>query len=496
MEALTQSLAHFGLDREIGSRIDGRIVSDTGELVKLIDPATGKPLLEYPSCSPASVREAASAAALGFSRWQAIPRAERGRILFAVGQAVRAAAADLAAIETAVAGKPIRDTRVEVVKVAEMFEYYAGWCDKLMGAVIPVPTTHLNYTLPQPYGVVLQITPWNAPIFTAGWQLGPALAAGNAVLIKPSEFTPLTTLALAELAERAGVPAGTINVLCGYGHTIVPAAIRCPEVRKVIFVGSPTVGASVAAEAAQAIKPCVLELGGKSANIVFADADIRRACLGAQAAIFSGAGQSCVAGSRVLVQRGCYDAFVEAMAYGARKIRVGAPGEPETEVGPIANARQFAHVTAMIERGVDEGATLASGEYRLPGDGFFVRPTVLAGVSNAMAVAREEIFGPVVAAIPFDDEEEAIALANDQRFGLAGAVWTSDVGRAHRVAAKVNAGTFWINSYKTIHVSSPFGGFHDSGFGRSSGIEGLQEYLVTKSVWVETAPVPTTAFGY
>jgi len=489
-------LKHFGLSGDIGSYIDGEIVLGQGETITLVDPSTAKPLMAYADGGSHIAETAAEAAEGGFKRWQAISKPERGRIMFAVAQAVRAAVPELAELETLVAGKPIRDTRVEVTKVAEMFEYYAGWCDKLTGDVIPVPTTHLNYTLPQPYGVVLQITPWNAPIFTAGWQIAPALAAGNSVLIKPSEFTPLTTLILAKLAEQAGVPAGCVNVLLGRGQTIVPAAIKTQQVKKVIFVGSPSAGAAVASAAAMAVKPCVLELGGKSANIVFDDANLKQACLGAQAAIFSGAGQSCVAGSRVLVHRSVYDQFVDMMSKGAQQIQVGSPSDTATEVGPIANARQFAHVKAMVEKGAAEGAVIASGKYTLPGDGFYVRPTVLAGVNNQMAVAREEIFGPVVAAIPFDDEEDAVALANDQRFGLAGAVWTNDVGRAHRVAAQVNAGTFWINSYKAIHVSSPFGGFGDSGYGRSSGLEGLREYLVTKSVWVETAAVPTIAFGY
>lgn len=499
-DQLLAAFAHFFPGAAtIGSYIDGELVAGQGEPIQLHDAATGQATLAYRDAGAAVIDHAAESARRAQREWWALTHAARGRVMQEVARAIRAEAEAIARLEALGSGKPIRDCRGEVARVAEMFEYYAGWTDKFYGSVIPVPSSHLNYTRREPAGVVLQITPWNAPVFTCGWQVAPAVAMGNGVLLKPSELTPFTSLAVAMLGERAGLPRGLVNVLAGFGHTAGQAAIAHRVVSKVVFVGSPATGARIAEAAARRVLPCVLELGGKSANIVFADADLKRAALTAQAAIFAGAGQSCVAGSRLLVQRAVYDEFVAMVAAGARKIRVGAPLDDATEVGPINNRKQYEHVMSMIERGVAAGATLAAGSAERVEEGrggYFVSPTVLAGASNAMEVARTEIFGPVVAAIPFDTEEEAIAIANDTEFGLAGAAWTTDVARAHRVAAQVNAGTFWVNGYKTINVASPFGGYGMSGYGRSSGVEALYEYTQTKSVWVETAEAPPTAFGY
>jgi aldehyde dehydrogenase (NAD+) len=486
----------FPKARTIGSFVGGELIEGTGELIQLYDAATGKPSLAYKDGGAAVVELAADAAQRAQKQWWALTHAARGRVMFEIARELRKDAESIARLESLGSGKPIRDCRGEVAKVAEMFEYYGGWADKFYGDVIPVPTSHLNYTRREPAGTVLQITPWNAPVFTCGWQVAPAISMGNAVLLKPSELTPFTSLVVGLLAEKAGAPKGLINVLAGLGQTVAQAAIAHKVVKKVVFVGSPATGVRIAEAAAKRVLPCVLELGGKSANIIFADADLNRAALTAQAAIFAGAGQSCVAGSRLLVQCSIYDEFVGMIATGAKKIKVGAPLDDATEVGPINNRTQYDHIMKMIASGVQAGATLAAGSVERSSGGYFVSPTVLSNVTNEMDVARTEIFGPVVAAIPFDTEEEALNIANDTEFGLAGAVWTNDVGRALRVAGQVNAGTFWVNGYKTINVASPFGGYGLSGYGRSSGVEALYEYTQTKSIWVETAREPATTFGY
>jgi acyl-CoA reductase-like NAD-dependent aldehyde dehydrogenase len=473
------------------------VVCGFGETLPLIDPATGRTLDEYADGGAEVVGQAVDAAEAGGRTWRSMTASDRGRALFAVGARVRAELEPLAVLEARVAGKPVRDCRAEIGKVAEMFEYYAGWADKQHGEVIPVPTSHLNYTLREPYGVVAQMTPWNAPVFTAGWQIAPALAAGNAVVLKPSELTPVSSVVLARLIEQGGVPAGVVNVIAGLGPSAGQSLVTHPGIGKLVFVGSPVTGRQIAAAAAEQLTPCVLELGGKSANIVFDDAHLDRAVGGAAAGIFSAAGQSCVAGSRLLVQRSVYDEVVTRLAGLAARITLGPPLEDSTQVGPLQNERQLEQVSRLVSGATDVSAAAAYGGARVDRDGgFYYAPTVLADVANTDEIARTEVFGPVVAAIPFEDEEHAVALANDTTFGLAGAVWTGSVARAHRGARGVRAGTVWINSYKTINVMSPFGGFGDSGYGRSSGRDGLAEYTQAKSVWCETADDAPLPFGY
>jgi betaine-aldehyde dehydrogenase len=500
---LAQLLEGFGLAAAtlLSNWIDGELVAGEGDEITLINPATGETLVRYCDAGAALIERATQAAQRGQREWMALTASERGRRMNAAIRGLEGHEEALAQLESVVAGKPIRDCRAEVGKVREMFEYYAGWCDKQHGEVIPVPTSHLNYVRHVPYGVVGQITPWNAPMFTCAWQLAPAIAAGNGVVLKPSELTPFSSVVIAKLLESGGLPKGLTNIVNGLGKSTGAALTDHPVISKLVFVGSPQSGRMIAEAGARRLVPSVLELGGKSANIVFADARLDEAVAGAQAAIFAAAGQSCVAGSRLLIERSVFEQVTSRLARAAEQIAVGLPSDEATRMGPLQNRRQFEQATRMIEAAEAAGARVLTGGKRPEGlpdeaQGYFIAPTVLVDVTPDMEIAQQEVFGPVLIAMAFENEAEAIQLANETRFGLAGAVWSQDVARAHRVAGQLRAGTVWINSYKAISVMSPFGGFGDSGFGRSSGLDGLREYTVPQSVWVETAPEASVAFGY
>ncbi|SDI57471.1 aldehyde dehydrogenase family protein [Halomonas profundus] len=500
---LATLLEGFGLTATtlLSNWVDGGLVAGEGDVITLTNPATGETLVSYRDAGAGLIERATQAAQRGQREWMALTASERGRRMNAAIRGLAGHEEALAQLESVVAGKPIRDCRAEVGKVREMFEYYAGWCDKQHGEVIPVPTSHLNYVRHVPYGVVGQITPWNAPMFTCAWQLAPAIAAGNGVVLKPSELTPFSSVVIAKLLESGGLPKGLINIVNGLGKSTGAALTDHPAISKLVLVGSPQSGRMIAEAGARRLVPSVLELGGKSANIVFADAKLDEAVAGAQAAIFAAAGQSCVAGSRLLIERPVFEQVTSRLARAAEQISVGLPNDEATRMGPLQNHRQFEQVTRMIDAAVAAGATLLTGGKRPEGlpteaQGYFIAPTVLVDVTPDMEIAQQEVFGPVLVAMAFDNENQAIQLANETRFGLAGAVWSQDVARAHRVAGQLRAGTVWINSYKAISVMSPFGGFGDSGFGRSSGLDGLREYTVPQSVWVETAPEASVAFGY
>ncbi|MFM0327676.1 aldehyde dehydrogenase family protein [Caballeronia glebae] len=480
-------LKAVGIPDGTGSFVHGKFVKGEGSAIEIRDPSDGAVAYSFADADPGLVDRAAKSSASGLSKWQGMSARDRAKVLRAISSAVNQSTEALAQLESASSGKIIKGARAQLDLVVDMLDYYAGWADKFTGDVIPVPGGQLNYTVREPLGVILQVTPWNSPLYLAVWNAAPALAMGNAVLLKPSELTSLTALAFAKIAVEAGLPPGVLNVICGYGQSTVQPLIQRGEVKKVVFVGSTSTGRKVAAQAAARPIPCLLELGGKSANIVFADADLERAADAALLAGYANTGQNCAAGSRLLVQKGIYDKFIALLEGRLSRYRIGSPLDEDIEIGPINNELQLKRINEMVVRGVADGARRISGNAVPSSNGYFVSPTILADATNEMSVAREEIFGPVIVAIPFETEADAIAIANDNEFGLAGAVWTRDIARGHRVANKVNAGLFWINMYREMHVSSPFGGNDSSGYGRSSGVEALYEYTRTKSVWLPIA---------
>ena len=459
------------------------------------NPATLEVLYTAARGTKADIDTAVRAARTAFENplWRDLSQTKRGHLLRKLGDLVGQHADELARMETEDNGKLLREMRGQLATLPEYLYYYAGLADKVQGSQVPTMNPAiLNYTQREPLGVVGAITPWNSPLTLTTSKLAPALAAGNTIVIKPSEYTSRTVLRLAELTVEAGFPDGVINVVTGMGAEAGAALVGHPEIAKISFTGSTATGSAIAASAASRFIGCTLELGGKSPNIVFEDANIPNAAMGVVAGIFAAAGQTCIAGSRVFAHRSVYDELLEKVAERAKSIVIGNPIEDTTELGPLAFAAQQEKVGSYVDLGVSEGAKVLTGggrpDVELPG--YFYAPTVLTDVDNSMRVVREEIFGPVAAIMPFDTEEEVLRLANDTQYGLAAGVWTQNLARAHRMSRKLEAGTVWVNTYRAMSPMSPRQGFKNSGVGIEHGLESMHEYTRLKSIWINTDEGP------
>jgi aldehyde dehydrogenase (NAD+) len=465
--------------------------SESGKTFETIDPATGQVITKVAEADAPDVDKAVKAARAAFSsgKWPSLSATQRGRLLYRLADLMEANINELARLETLDNGKPLSDSlNADLPLSIACYRYYAGWADKIQGKTIPINGPYFCYTRHEPVGVVGQIIPWNFPLLMQAWKLGPALAAGNTVVMKPAEQTPLTALRVGELIIEAGFPPGVVNILPGYGPTAGQAIARHMDVDKVAFTGSTEVGHLIMEAAAQSnLKRVTLELGGKSPAIVFADADMDATIEGTHFGLFFNQGQCCCAGSRLYVEDKIYDEFVERSAKRARQRKVGDPFDPKTEQGPQVDQTQFDKVMGYIESGKKEGARLVCGGKRAGERGYFVEPTVFADVKDRMTIAREEIFGPVMSILKFSSMDELVERANDTTYGLAAAVWTRDIGKAHAIANRVRAGTVWVNCYDVFDAAAPFGGFKQSGMGRELGEYGLQQYTEVKTVTVKLA---------
>jgi acyl-CoA reductase-like NAD-dependent aldehyde dehydrogenase len=454
------------------------------------NPSTGEVIAGVAEAGDADVDAAVRAARRAFEdpKWRRMDAADRGTLLWRIADAIEARAEQLLTLEVLNNGKPIREAKFDLQEAIDAFRYYAGWTTKLQGDTIPVRGNVLNYTLREPIGVVAAIIPWNFPLEMAAWKVAPALACGNTVVLKPAEQTPLTALELAAIAAEVGLPPGVLNVVPGYGETAGAALVRHPDVDKIAFTGSTAVGKIIMREASNTLKRVSLELGGKSPNIVLADADLEAAARGAFTAIFYNSGQTCTAGSRLLVHESVREQLVDKLVERAKGMQPGEVLDPKRRMGPLISEEQMRRVLGYVERGRAEGAELLVGGSRLPYGGaergYWVAPAVFDRVAPDATIAQEEIFGPVLAVLPFADEDEAVSLANRSMYGLAAAVWTRDVKKAHRFARQIQAGTVWINTYHPLDAASPFGGYKQSGHGRELGAYALDLYTQIKSVWV------------
>ena len=460
-----------------------------GRTMPVVNPATEEVIAEVAAATPGDVDAVVAAARSALTGpWGQMSARERGRLVWRLGEKLRENIDEVARLETLHNGKPISESRhIEIPAAADCLQYFAGWADKVQGDTLPVKGA-LVYTLREPIGVVAAIVPWNFPLLLAVWKVAPALAMGNTVILKPASQTPLTALALGQLAIDAGFPPGVLNIITGSGGTVGQAIVEHPGIDKVAFTGDTSTGKGIMRSAAETLKHVTLELGGKSPNIVFPDADLDAAVRGATIGIFYGKGEVCAAGSRLLVDRSIKDEFLSKLADRTKKMVAGDPLNPKTRLGAVSSKAQLERVLNYVDIAKREGATLLAGGARTDigtGKGYFMQPTVFGDVTPNMTIAREEIFGPVLAAIDFADVDEAIARANDSIYGLAAGVWTRDIKKAHYVASKLQAGTVWVNTYNLYDTSAPFGGYKQSGFGREMSRYALDYYTQVKTVWVD-----------
>ena len=482
--------------------IDGKCVdSASGKWFDSYNPYTGEPWAQIAQGGAEDVDRAVRVAHKAYTEgpWSQLTASQRGLLLHKLGDLVARDARKLAETEVRDNGKLIAEMQGQLNYIPQWYYYFGGLADKIQGTVPPIDKKgYFNFTRHEPLGVVAAITPWNSPLLLVAYKLAPALAAGNTVVIKPSEFTSASTLEFVKLFEEAGFPPGVVNVVTGFGKDVGSPLVEHPLVKKITFTGSDATGRAINELAAKTFKRVSLELGGKSPNIVFADANLEDAANGAVSGIFAATGQSCIAGSRLLLQESIHDAFLEKLLALAKTARLGDPMSLDTQIGPVTTRPQYEKVLGYIDIAKKEGAKLLLGGGPATraecGKGWFVEPTVFSDVNNKMRIAQEDVFGPVLSVIKFKDEDEALAIANDVRFGLGAGVWTSDIGRAFRMSARIQAGTVWVNTYRAVSYMAPFGGFKDSGLGRENGIDAIRDYLQVKSVWINTGAATGNPF--